>query len=178
MVRAQQALERARRIGGLAEMAHQCRHQHVLEQRGLARARHAGDGDQALQRKVHADIAQIVLARAFQNQARRALGHHALETEAHLLAPAQIGAGQGIGLAQILGRAVEHDLAAARTRARPHVYHSVGGKHHGGVMLHHYQRIARIAQALHGFGDALHIARVQTYRWLVEHKQGVDQRSA
>ena len=178
VVGAQQALEGAGRIRGLAEVAHQRGHQHVLDQRGLARAADAGDGDQALQRKVHVDAAQVVLARAFEDEARRGLGHHALEAEAHLLAAAQVGAGQRVGMAQVVGRAVEDDLAAARAGAGAHVDHAVGREHHGRVVLDHDQGVACIAQALHGLGDAFHVARVQADAGLVEHEQGVDQRGA
>ena len=45
-------------------------------------------------------------------------------------------------------------------------------------MLHHHQGVARIAQAVHGLDDALHIFRVQPNAGLVQHKQGVDQRSS
>jgi len=45
-------------------------------------------------------------------------------------------------------------------------------------VLHHHQRVARIAQALHGHNDAVHIARMQPNAGLVQYKQGVDQRSA
>ena len=178
VVRAHQAVECARGIGGLAEVAQQRRGQHVLDQRGLARAADARDGDQALQREVEIEMLQVVFACAFKHQPRRGLGHHALEAKAHLLAPAHIGTRERVGMAQVFGRAIEHDLAAARARARAHVDHAVGGKHHGRVMLDHDQRVARVAQTLHGFGDAQHVARVQAYAGLVQHEQRVDQRGA
>ena len=45
-------------------------------------------------------------------------------------------------------------------------------------MLHHHQRIARIAQALHGHDDAVHVTRMQADAGFVQHKQRVDQRGA
>ena len=45
-------------------------------------------------------------------------------------------------------------------------------------MLDHHQGVARIAQAQHGFVDAVHVTRVQADAGLVQHKQGVDQRRA
>ena len=45
-------------------------------------------------------------------------------------------------------------------------------------MFHHHQRVAGIAQPVHGLRDAVHVARVQANRRLVEHKQRVDQRGA
>ena len=174
----QQAVMRAGRFGGLAEVAHQGRGQHVLDQARLARATDAGDGDQALQRKVDRHILQVVLAGALQNQPRRAVGDHALETQADLLAGPEVSAGQGVGAAQRLGAAVEDDLATAFTGAGAHVDHAVGGKHHGRVVFDHHQGVAGVAQAVHGLGDAAHVARVQADAGFVQHKQGVDQAGA
>ena len=119
-----------------------------------------------------------MVARAFQNQARRVLGHRPLETHADLLAPAQVGAGERVGAAQVGRAAVKHDLSAALARPRTHVDHAVGGQHHGWVVLHHHQGVAGVAQALHGHNDAVHVARVQADAGLVEHKQRVHERGA
>ncbi len=79
---------------------------------------------------------------------------------------------------EVFGCAVKHDLAPLLARARPHVYHAISGQHHGRVVLDHHQRVAGIAQAVHGLGYAVHVARVQADRRLVQHKQCVDQRGA
>ena len=175
LVGAQQALERTRRVGGAAKMAHQRRRQHILDQGGLARAADAGHANQALQRYLDRHVLQVVFAYAFEHQARRVVRHQALEAHAHLLAPAQVGASQGVGLAQVLRAAVEHDLPAAFARPRPHVQHAIGRQHHGRVVLHHHQRIARIAQAQHGLDDAVHVTRMQADAGLVQHKQRIDE---
>jgi hypothetical protein len=104
--------------------------------------------------------------------------HHALEAHGRPACAAQVGAGQRVGAAQRLGRAVEHDLPAALARAGAHVDHAVGRQHHGRVVLHHHQRVAGVAQALHGLDDAVHVARVQADAGLVQHEQRVDQRGA
>ena len=178
VVGAQQALVRAGRFGGLAEVAHQRRRQHVLDQRGLAGAGHARHHHQPLQRELHRHVLQVVLGGAFQDQARRALAHGAREAGADVLAPAQVGAGERVGAAQFIGRAVEHDLAAGGAGAGAEVEHTVGGQHHGRVVFHHHQRVAGALEALHGFGDAVHVARVQADAGLVQHEQRVDQRGA
>ena len=165
-------------LGGFAKMAHQCRGQNVLNQGGLAGAADPGHANQALQRKFNRDVFQVVVAGTFQNQARRVLRHQPLKTHADLLAPAQVSARERIGMAQIGGGAVKHDLSAALARAGAHVDHAVGGQHHRRVVLHHHQRVAGVAQALHGHDDAVHVARVQANAGLVQHKQGVDQRGA
>jgi hypothetical protein len=59
-----QAVEGAGRLGRLAEVLGQRREQHVLDQRGFARAGHAGDAHQAPQRDRQIDALQVVLARA------------------------------------------------------------------------------------------------------------------
>jgi hypothetical protein len=71
-----------------------------------------------------------------------------------MLARAQVGAGQRVGVAQFVGRAVEHDLAALLAGARSHVDDAVGGHHDGRVVLHHHQRVAGVAQPVHGLRDA------------------------
>ena len=166
---------RARGLGGLSEVAGQGGVQHVLHQRALATAGHAGHGHQALQGELDADVAQVVFACTFQNQARRGFVHQAREAAANVLARAQIGTCQGISRLGVFWGAVEHDLAAALPRAGAHVDQAVGGQHHGRVVLHHHQGVARVPQAVHRLHDAVHVARVQPDAGLVQHEQGVDQ---
>ena len=161
---------RTRGLGSFAKVPQQSRSQYVLNQGGLARARHAGDAHQAPQRNFHRHVVQVVLAHAFKHQAWRVLEHQAFEPQAHLLAPAQISACEGIGIAQSLHGAIKHNLAAALTGSGAHVNHTVGGPHHRRVVLHHHQGVARIAQAVHGLDDALHILGMQAYAGFIQHK--------
>ncbi len=177
-VRAQQRLVLAGRLRRLAEVARQRRVQHVLHQCALARAADAGDDDQPLQRELHRHVAQVVLGGALHDQPRRGLDHRAADAHAHLLARAQVRAGERVGQLRGFGLAVEHDLAALLARARAHVDQAVGREHHSRVVLHHHQRVAGVAQALHGLDDAVHVARMQADRRLVQHEQRVDQRRA
>ena len=165
-------------FGGPAKVAQQRWRQDVLHQGRLARAADAGDTHQALQRQLDRDVFQVVLARAFEHQARRVVGHQPRKAQPDLAPPAQVGAGQGVGLAQVGGAAVKHNLAAPLAWAGAHVDHAVGRQHHRRVMLHHHQGVAGVAQPLHGHNDAVHVARVQADAGLVQHKQGVDQRGA
>jgi hypothetical protein len=124
------------------------------------------------------DVLQVVLAHALQHQARRVRRTSAGKPMPDLLAPAQVGAGQRVGAAQVL-RACRRTRSARRAPGpRAHVDHAVGRQHHGRVVLDHHQRVAGIAQALHGLGDAVHVARVQADAGLVEHEQSVHQRGA
>ena len=119
-----------------------------------------------------------MVARALQNQTRCVVADGPLETHADLLACAQVGAGQGVGVAQLGRRAVKHNLPAFFTGAGAHVDHAVGSHHHRRVVLNHHQRVAGVAQPVHGLGDAVHVARMQADGRLVQHKQGVHQRGA
>ena len=116
-----------------------------------------------------------MLGHPFQHQTRCVGCHQALETHPNLFAASQVSAGKGVGVAQVFGGAVKHDVATALTRPRPHVDHAIGRQHHRRVMLHHHQRIAGIAQTLHGADNALHVARMQADARFVQHKQRVDE---
>ena len=167
-----------RRLGGLAEMALQRGVEHVLHERALARARYTGNAHQVPQRKLHRHVLEVVVAHAFEDEARRGLAHQALDAHADVLAPAEVGAGERVGRADGLGRAVEDDLTAAFAGAWAHVDQSVGREHHRRIVLDHHQRVARIAQALHGLDDAVHVARVEADARFVEHEHGVHERGA
>jgi hypothetical protein len=182
---AEQAIECARRLGGLALGLAQCREQDVLHQRALARAGHARDHHQVVERELHRHVLQVVLARAFEQQARR-VGPHVARRVAlarerlhlDLLAARQVVAGQRMSAADRLGRAVGDDLAAALAGAGAHVEQAVGGQHHLRVVLDHHQAVAGAAQPVHHLDHAMHVARVQADAWLVQHEQRVDERGA
>ena len=172
---AQQLLMQPRRVGGFAKVAQQRRRQHVLDQGRFAGTADTGDANQTLQRELDADVLQIVLTHALQQQTRRAGFHQPLEAHADLLAPTQVSAGERIGITQFSGGAIKHDLPTALARTWPHVDHPIRCQHHGRVVLHHHQRVAGVAQALHGKDDAVHVARMQANAGLVQNEQGVDQ---
>ena len=160
-------------------MPRQCGIQHVLHQRALARAGDAGHRDQVQQREFDRDVLQVVFGRAVEDQLRRRRPDQPLDAaHADLLAPAEVGAGQRIGLADLRRRAVEDDLAAAFAGARSHVDQPVGGQHHRRVVLDDDQRIAGIAQPVDRLDDAVHVARVQADARFVEHEHRIDQRGA
>ena len=95
---------------------------------------------------------------------------------------AQVLAGErgavGAAGADLARSAEEHDLAAALAGARTEIEDAVRLEHDLRIVLDHHQGIAGIAQALHHRDHALHVARVQADRGLVEHEQRVDQGSA
>ena len=81
-------------------------------------------------------------------------------------------------LLQLVRRAEEHDLAAALARPRSHVEQAVGLQHDLRVVLHHHERVARVAQPLHHADHAAHVARMQADRRLVQHEERVHERGA
>ena len=178
MVSPQQAVVRTRTVGGLAKVAQQGRCQNVLNQGRFTRTAHTGDCHQTLQGELDAQVLQIVFSRTFQYQPWRAVGHQTLQAQTHLLASAQIVAGQGVGAFKLMWCAIKNNLPAALTGARTHVHDAVCRQHHRRVVLDHHQGVACITQTQHGFGDAVHIAGMQTDAGLIQHKQGVHQRGA
>ena len=131
-----------------------------------------------MQRDFDREVLQVVLACPFQDETRRVRRHQAFETQAHRFARPQVSASEGVGVAGSGGAAVEHDLAAAFTWPGAHVDEAVGGEHHGGVVLHHHQGVAGVAQALHGLHDAIHVTRMQADAGFIQHKQRVHERGA
>ena len=94
-----------------------------------------------------------------------------------LAPPGQILAGEARFGLQLLRRAEEDDLPAALAGPGAHVENAVGGEHDLRVVLDDDQAVPGVAQPLHHADDAAHVARVQADRGLVEHEQGIDERS-
>ena len=67
------------RFGGAAVVAQQRWREHVLNEGGLARTADASDTHQALQGELDAQVLQVVLACALEDQAWRVVGHEAFE---------------------------------------------------------------------------------------------------
>ena len=177
-VGSEQSLVCPGRLGGLAKVAQQRRVQHVLHQGAFAGTTHARDTHQVLQREFDGDVFQVVLGRALKNQLRCGGRDESFDAHAHLFARAEVSAGQCVRLADGFGRAVENNLPTAFTGPGAHVNQPVGGQHHGRVVFHHHQGVARITQAVHGFDDAVHVTRMQANAGLVQHEQGIHQRGA
>ncbi|SQA72392.1 Uncharacterised protein [Burkholderia mallei] len=181
LLRAREAAVRARRFGGLAEVPRHRRIEHVLQQRRFAGTRHARHAYEALQRNLDRDVAQIVLARALEHDARRARVHRParpVRRVRDVLAAAEILARQRAGRADRAGRAVVDDRAAALARAGAHVDQPVGREHHRRIVLDDDERIARVAQAPHRLDDPVQVARMQPDARLVEHEQRLGERRA
>ena len=68
----------------------------------------------------------------------------------------------------ILGRALRHDITAARTAFRPHIYNMVRGLYHIEVMLYYDNSVASVCQTVEYVDELVDIRRVQPGRRLVE----------
>ena len=175
---AEQGPPLGRAFGRLAEGARQAGQDHVLHQRRLAAARHAGQADEAAERNLDVDVLQIVGRRALDHEPGRTGRDRPWRGGRDGPPARQIVTGQGPGAGDLAGRAVIDDLAAALARRRAHVDDPVGRMHDLGIVLDDDQRVTGVAQPLHHGDDAGHVLGMQADGGLVQHEQGVDQRSA
>src|SRR3954469_10305738 len=98
------------------DLLHQRLQQDVVDERGLPRARHAGDRDEAAERDVDVDVLEVVLARASYGEPLLArLASHLGDRDRPL--PGEVLTGQRLAVRDELSdRAVVHDLTAVLTR--------------------------------------------------------------
>src|SRR3569623_1143982 len=148
-----------------------------VDQRRLARARHAGDRDHHAARNLGGHVLQVVLARAGElDPARRrtALGRD-LDP---LAAGEEVAGDRRRDRLDLVGRALRDDLAAVTSRARAEGDDPVGRFHRRLVVLDQENRVAEVAQAVQRADEALVVALVETDRGLVEHVQHARQLAA
>jgi len=166
-------LVRRRLLVGPIELARHRRIERVVDQRGLARARHPGHAGEQPHRDLHRDVPQVVAAGAHDADHLR-IGlfaqPHALLRHRDLQAAGHVAAGQRRRIRQHLRRrALRHHLAAVDAGAGPHVHHVVGRADHVLVVLHHQHTVAEVAQVLQGADQAVVVALVQADAGLVQH---------
>ena len=151
--------------------------EHLVDQRRLARAGHAGDRGERAQRDLGVHALEVVLGRALDLQV--AVRPAALGRDRDLHGAGQVLAGQRAGdLLDHVDRALGHHGAAVLAGARAHVHDVVGRAHRALVVLDHDDRVAQVAQALQGGDQALVVALVEPDRGLVEDVEHADQRRA
>ncbi len=145
--------------------------EHIEDERGFTRARHAGDRHQQPQRQPSGDVLQVVVARAADGDGftvRLApAGRHG-----DGLSPGEIRAGERAGVGSDLGgRAFGHHLAAVLARAGAKVDHPVGGGDGFQVVLDHQHGVVQVDQPAQHADQAVRVALVQPDGGLVEHVQ-------
>ena len=152
--------------------------EHVVDERRLARAGHAGDAGQHAQRDVHVDVAQVVLARRRGSRCSRSGCAACAGTSIAPRAREEL-AGQRLGHALDLGRrALRDDPPAVLAGARAEVDEVVGRAHRLLVVLDDDHGVAEVAQALERRDQLRVVALVQADRGLVEDVEHAHQRGA
>jgi hypothetical protein len=91
----------------------------------------------------------------------------------------EILAGQRLRIgAHGCGRIEGDDLPAALAGSGAKIEQPVRRQHDLRVVFHDHQRVSGVAQTMHDLRDALHVARMQADRGLIEHEQRIHQRGA
>ena len=152
--------------------------EHLVYQAGLAAAGDAGDGCEHAERYFDVNILQIVLARAADEEAFSVSlavpgWHGYLPRAGEVLARDAPGLG-----ADVLHRALGHDLAAVDARAGADVHNPVRRAHRLLVVLDDDERVAEVAQLLEGVYELVVVALVQSDARLVEDVEHAHERGA
>ena len=153
-------------------MAQRARHraiEHLMHQRGFARAGDAGDGHQHSERNFDVETVDVVGRGAAQDEAllaRRAAarGHGNGELAGEIAAGERIGVGLDLGQ-----HALGEQLAAQLARAGAEVEQMVGGAQNVGVVLDDEDGVAQVAQLFKNVDQPGRVAGVQADGRLVEH---------
>ena len=146
----------------------------LVDERGLARAAHSRDHDELAERKLHVHVFQVVSARSPYPQTVPV----ALAAVQRCLYPqrvVEVSGCDGVVSEHLLRRALKHHLASFAPRFRTDVHNVVGAEHHVLVVFHHDDGVAHVAQALQRVYQTLVVALMQTYAWLVEDVENVDE---
>ena len=188
-----------RRGAGAVQLAGQGVVQDLVDQRTLAGAADAGDGDERAEREGDVDVLEVVLPGALDDRAsepRRRRRSPAIAFGVACSASRVRGMRRlvGTGIAflpdrycpvsdafarmHLLRRALGGDLAAAVAGAGAEVEQVVGGGDHLAVVLDQDQRVAQVAQVLQRLQQPAVVARVQADGRLVEHVEHAGQAAA
>ena len=171
---------RARLVEGAVQLLRQLLVEDLVDQRALARAADAGHGDEQPERERDVHVLQVVVRGAddLDGAARRRPPRPRLDDAA---LAAQVGAGQRrldagrAAVDQLLGPALEDQLAAVLAGARTEVDQVVGGADRLFVVLDDDDAVALVAQPAQRGQQAPVVALVQADRRLVEHVEDAGQ---
>ena len=166
--------------GGVAAVAlpQRPRHgpvEHLVHQGRFPRPGNAGDGHQHSQRNFNVQSVQIVGMGSAQHQPlapRHAPSRgHGNRNLPRKIAPCQ-GVGAGLNLREhVLGQ----QFAAKFARAWSQVQQIIGSAQHIGVVFHHDNGVAQVAQFLQNVDQPRRVACMQSNRWLVQHVERAHQ---
>ncbi len=151
----------------------------LVHERGLARARDAGDADEEPERDVHRHVLEVVLASAADEEAAGRVGLPAPGRARHPEPAGEVRARLRARLLEEAGDgALVDDLAALAAGAGAEVDHVVGRGDEGRVVLDHHDRVARLGEPPQDGGEPAGVARVQAHRGLVEDVERARERAA
>ena len=130
-----------------AEVPAQVPVEHLVHERGLARARDSGHAHEEAERHSHRHVLEVVLARAADDEAPRGVGpsspgrarHH--EPAREVIPRLRAGLGE-----EARDRPLVHHLAALASGPGAEVDHVVGRGDQGRVVLDHHHGVARVGQ--------------------------------
>ncbi len=136
--------------------------EHVVNERGLARARDAGDAGDCVQRNHQIDILQVVAARAknlekFARGLATARGHRNAQFAIQILRRQRTRVFQ-----QGLARPGKDQLAAMFASAGAKVEDIIGSLNRVGVVLDDDQRVAEITQTFQNLDEPMRVARMKS----------------
>ena len=158
------------------------RHGHgqgVVDQRGLARAGHAGHADQPAGGDAQVHVLQVVAGGAGEREPRQLVVDRPALRNGDGARAAQVLAGERGGVAlHRFGIALRHHLAAVLAGAGAHVHDPVGHADHVLVVLDHDHAVAQVAQVLQRADQAVVVALVQADGRLVQHVHDAGQARA
>ena len=167
---------RADRLARAVQLAGERPVEDLGDERALAAARHAGDGDERPERDTQVEVAQVVLAGAADPELL-AVALPALGRDRDRRLAAQERAGDRARLGEDhLERPVGDDLAAVLARPGPDVDDPVGGPDRLLVVLDDEDRVAQVAQPRQRRDELRVVALVEPDRRLVEDVQHAHQR--
>ena len=146
-----------------------------MNQRRFTAAGNAGHDDQAAQRKINADIPQVVLARAtHRNEAP--ISSPPDDRSSNRKPARKIFPGERVLILHDLRRsALRNQGAPQPSCARTQINHIIGTLNRLGIVFDHQNRIAQIAKLMQRIEQPSVVTRMQTDRRFVEHIQNAAQ---
>src|SRR6267143_1996103 len=159
---------RGRRFGGAIELLGERAVKNVVDERGFARARDAGDDGEQAQRKRDVDVFKIVSAGA-ENLYRFAVGAAALFGNCDFRGAAEVLAGEGCrGGFDLRWLALGDEVAAGVASARAEVDHKIGAADGVLIVFDDEDGVAEIAKLFERAEKTGVVAGVQADAGLVE----------
>src|SRR2546427_743948 len=146
----------------------------VVDERGLAGARHAADDRERVERNPDRHVLEVVLARAHEDEVAPAGAAHGRDRDR--LASGDVTRGERARRPlELRLRAGEDDLAAPLARARPELDDVIRGGDELAVVLDHDDGVTRLGEVATELHEAHRVARVQADRRFVEHVERADE---